>query len=98
MEILVLNDADLRVQCRKRIRRYFRPGVRDGGEQSRFSRVWIADQAHLRDEPQLEKILPFVACLPRLREPWSLAARCCKIAITEASPAPFAQNKLLAVL
>src|SRR5260370_28817579 len=73
IKVRILNNSDLRMQSRERIGSDFRSGVRDSGKQSRFAGIRISYQPHLGDDTKLEKEIPFLARLARLRKTGGLA-------------------------
>ncbi len=83
MKIRVLHDADLRVERGEGIGRNFRPGVRNGREQSGFAGVWISDQADIRHDAQFEEKIAFFARLAGLREARRLPGSGGKIAVAQ---------------
>src|SRR6266403_216211 len=55
------HDADNRMQRGKRIRRNLGARRRNFSEQCRFPRVWITDEAGVRDRAQLEQEMALLA-------------------------------------
>ena len=98
MKVGILDDADLRMQRGKGIRRNLRSRVRDGLEQGGLAGVRVADQADIGDHAQFEQEIAFLARLARLREARGLSPRRGEVAVAQAAATAFAQHELLTVL
>src|SRR5687768_1167195 len=98
VEVRIFQDANLRMQGGKRIRRDLGTCFRDRGEPSRFPSVRVTDETDLGDDAQFEKELAFVAGFAGLSEARRLPGRRCEIAVAKAAASAFAQDKLLPVL
>ena len=95
MKIGILDDPDLRVQRRERIRGHLRAGVRNRGQQRGLARVGIADQAHLGDDAQLEEKLAFLARFPGLGEARGLAPGGGKVPVAQPAAPALAEDEPL---
>src|SRR5438552_5759515 len=80
------------------IRSDFGPGMGDGGEQSGFAGIGVADKSNVGDETQLQEELAFVAWLARLRKTRGLPGGGGEIAVAQSASAALAENEPLAVV
>src|SRR5438132_6940281 len=97
VKIAILDNANLRMQRRKRVRRNLRASVGDGCEQGGLSRVRIAHQSHFRDQPELELVFAFRSRFPWLGKSGRLPPRGGKVPVPEAAAAALAENEPLAM-
>src|SRR5215204_7375156 len=86
------------MQSGERVGSDFGPGVRNGGQQGRFTGVGIADQADFSDDLQFEQEFTFLARFTRLGEAGGLTGSGGEVTIAQATAAAFAEDKTLAVL
>ncbi len=97
MPVGILDNADLRMEGGERVRRDFRPGLGNGGEQSGFAGVRVAHQADVRNEPKFEQKIAFLARFARLRKTRRLSSGGGEITIAQTATAAFAEDDLLSV-
>src|SRR3954466_3873355 len=98
MEVLVLHDANLRVQRRKRVGGDFGAGMGDRRQQSRFSCIGVTNQTYLSYDSEFKKKLTFAALFARLSKTRCLPHGRCKISIAQPASSPFAKDEPLSVL
>src|SRR5205807_772634 len=98
MKVRIFDDPNLRMKRRERVGSDSGPGMRNGGEQSRFAGIGISYQADLGDNPQLQQKFAFFTRFARLSKARGLAGCGREIAIALTAAAAFAQYETLAVL
>src|SRR6266550_2257678 len=89
------HDTDNRMQRSKRIRCHLGACRRNFSEQCRFARVWITDEAGVRDRAQFEQEMALFAFLPFSVLTRGAIARALEMHVSFASRATPTKNKLL---
>src|SRR6266487_6677425 len=89
------HDSDNRMQRGKRIRCHFGARRRNLSEQCRFARIWITDEAGVRDRAQLEQEMALLAFFPLSVLTRGAIPRALEMHISFAARATATKNKLL---
>src|SRR5947208_8177136 len=95
--VSILDDPDLGMQRRKGIGRNLWARVGNSGQQRGFTRIGIADEADIGDNPQFKKEIPLSSLFTGLREAWRLASGGCEIPVAQPAASALAKDKALAV-
>ena len=96
--VLVLHDAEMRLQRGERVVGDLGTGPGETGDQGALSGVGKADQAHVREQAQLESDPLFLAFRSRLREPGRLQGGRGEVHVPEPAPATLGQHPTAVVL